>query len=375
MGHVRHAANQLRPTPSLRRAPATRRSVAALSVAVLALALASCGGSKSGAASETGTVGSSAAPAGPALPGLVAQAAAVERLARGGRPIYCGAGKLPLVALTFDDGPGRYTPIAMRALREAGARATFFLLATSIARFRQLPRRERELGAIGDHTMTHPDLRTLSLAAAKAQIKGGRAAALRAAGGPIDLFRPPYGRHSPAIDREVAREGMAQILWDVDSTDSRKAPPARFGEIYARVRDRVRPGSIVLMHENRDQTILALRAILSALTRRHLRLVTVPELLADDPVELHRFAARLGIERRRFQHKPRRRPPPRHRRAPPARGDRSRSRRDQAARGGRADRAQARGCARRTGTGQAGLVVRPASPCMLGRSLRDWQGP
>jgi hypothetical protein len=27
-------------------------------------------------------------------------------------------------------------------------------------------------------------------------------------------------------------------------------------------------------------------------------------LLADDPVELHRFAARLGIERRRFQHKP-----------------------------------------------------------------------
>jgi peptidoglycan/xylan/chitin deacetylase (PgdA/CDA1 family) len=282
---VRQPATELRPDLLLRRAQATRRSVAALAVALLALALASCGGSKSGGdrAATTGTTASRTAESPPALPGLAAQAAAVARLARGGRPISCGGGKLPLVALTFDDGPGRYTAIAMRALREARAHATFFLVGTSIARFGRLPRRERELGATGDHTMTHPDLRTLGLAAAKAEIEGGRAAALRAAGGPVDIFRPPYGRHTAAIDREVAREGMAQILWNVDSTDSRKSPPARFSEIYARVRDRARPGSIVLMHENRDQTILALRAILTALTRRHLRLVTVPEMLAADP--------------------------------------------------------------------------------------------
>jgi peptidoglycan/xylan/chitin deacetylase (PgdA/CDA1 family) len=300
---VRHVPTEQRPDLLPRRGRATRRPIATIAVAVLALVLASCGGSKSGGdrAVTTGTTGSGSASSLPALPGLAAQAAAVKRLARGGRPIYCGGGKLSLVALTFDDGPGRYTPIALRALREAGAHATFFLVASSIARFGQLPRRERELGAIGEHTLTHPDLRTLGFAAAKAQIEGGRAAALRAAGGPVDLFRPPYGRHTAAIDREVAREGMAQILWTVDSTDSRKSPPARFSEIYARVRQRARPGSIVLMHENRDQTILALRAILTGLTRRHLRLVTVPELLAADPpsaAQLAKGAAGCAAHRR-----------------------------------------------------------------------------
>lgn len=218
-----------------------------------------------------------------ALPSLAAQDAAVRRLARIGRPIFCGGRRVKLVALTFDDGPGPYTGIALRELRRAGARATFFLVARSVKRFPGWPRRERALAAIGDHTATHPYLPALSLAAAIAEIKDGRAAAERAAGGPVDLFRPPYGGHTAAIDRAVRRAGMAQILWDVDSVDSRVTPPADFHEISAWVRRHARPGSIVLMHENRGQTIRALRAILPVLQKKGLRTVTVPELLAADP--------------------------------------------------------------------------------------------
>jgi peptidoglycan/xylan/chitin deacetylase (PgdA/CDA1 family) len=200
-----------------------------------------------------------------------------------GQPIFCGGRHRKLVALTFDDGPGPYTGIMLRQLREAGARATFFLVGRSVARFPQWPRRERALAAIGDHTMTHPNLPTLAFAAATAEIADGRTTALRAAGGPVDLFRPPYGSHDASIDREVRRRGMAEILWDVDSTDSRVSPPADFHDISAEVRRHVRPGSIVLMHENRGQTIRAVRSILPALERRGLRAVTVPELLAADP--------------------------------------------------------------------------------------------
>jgi peptidoglycan/xylan/chitin deacetylase (PgdA/CDA1 family) len=218
-----------------------------------------------------------------ALPDLAAQDGALRRLATNGQPIYCGGGRRKLVALTFDDGPGPYTAIMLRQLRRAGARATFFLVGRSVARFPQWPRRERALAAIGDHTMTHPSLPALAFAAAVAEIADGRAAALRAAGGPVDLFRPPYGGHDVAIDQEVSRRGMAEILWDVDSTDSRVSPPADFHEIAAEVRRHVRPGSIVLMHENRGQTIRAVRSILPTLKRRGLRAVTVPELLAADP--------------------------------------------------------------------------------------------
>jgi peptidoglycan/xylan/chitin deacetylase (PgdA/CDA1 family) len=225
------------------------------------------------------------------LPSAEAQHAAVQRLAVLGRPIYCGGRRGRLVALTFDDGPGRYTHIALRELHTAGARATFFLVGASIARYPRLPEGERRLGAIGDHTMTHPNLRSLSFAGAMAEVRSGRNAALATAGPPVDLFRPPYGAHTDAIDEAVGRDGMAQVLWNIDSGDSRVSPPEDYREISDNVRHSVGPGSIVLMHENRGQTIHALRTILPALRRRGLRSVTVPELLAADPPSTAQLAA------------------------------------------------------------------------------------
>jgi len=263
------------------------RGVRCIAAALAATAaLAGCGGS-SGAGATPGTDAAASSTRGPtklaSLPGAAAQAAAVERFARKGRPIYCGGGKLRLVALTFDDGPGRYTPIVLRQLRKAGARATFFVVGRSIDRFPDTARTELERAAVGEHSLTHANLPMLSLAAARAEIAGGKRKARHATGEPVVLFRPPYGNRTEALDREIRRENMAQILWDVDSTDSRVTPPARFHEISARVRKHARPGSIVLMHENRGQTVRALRSILPALAKRRLRLVTVPELLAADP--------------------------------------------------------------------------------------------
>jgi peptidoglycan/xylan/chitin deacetylase (PgdA/CDA1 family) len=273
--------------------------VAVTAVAAVLLAFCGCGSGPSsdprGGSPATTAAPRSAAAHAPsnhgALPTSAAQQAAVQRFADLGRPIYCGARHGRLVALTFDDGPGQYTHVALRELRRAGARATFFLVGTSVAQYPGPPRRERELGAIGEHTMTHPHLRSLPLTAAMAEIRNGRSAALAAAGPPVDLFRPPYGEHSDAIDRELSRDGMAEILWDVDSDDSRVSPPADYREISADVRRNIRPGSIVLMHENRGQTIRALRGILPALRRRGLRSVSVPELLAADPPSAVQLAA------------------------------------------------------------------------------------
>jgi peptidoglycan/xylan/chitin deacetylase (PgdA/CDA1 family) len=280
------------------------RSRTAAALTPLLLLLAGCGsGSGSGASTPhtttttTGTparTATAAPPAGDAnsaLPAPAAQQAALRRFAEIGRPVFCGARHGNLVALTFDDGPGPYTSIALRELREAGAHATFFLVGASIARYPSAAKPEREIAAIGDHTMTHPDLATLAPAAAIAQVQDGRQAALDAVGPPVDLFRPPYGSHTPAIDAQVSRDGMVEVLWDVDSTDSRVQPPADYRAISRTVRRGIRPGSIVLMHENRGQTIRALRGILPVLRRRGLRSVTVPELLAADPPSDAQLAA------------------------------------------------------------------------------------
>jgi peptidoglycan/xylan/chitin deacetylase (PgdA/CDA1 family) len=211
---------------------------------------------------------------------LAAEVAAVRRLASYALPLYCGGTRKRMVALTFDDGPGVYTHYAIKKLREAHLHATFFLVGKEIVAWPGLVERETPVAAFGDHTMTHPFLPALPHSQAVEEIAAGQRLIERTVDEPVLLFRPPYESHTPAIDAEVKRLGMVEVLWNVDSADSLGA---NYRGIEHNVIAGLYPGSIILMHENRGQTIRALDAIFTALRRRHLEAVTVPQLIAEDP--------------------------------------------------------------------------------------------
>ena len=210
-----------------------------------------------------------------------AQLAAVRRLAAYGLPLYCAGAQRRMVALTFDDGPGPYTPLAIAKLRKHHVPATFFVVGRNIARFAPglLPQ-EARLDAVGDHTFTHPFLPALAPAAVADELGRTQQAIVAATGSPVVLFRPPYGGRTPAIDAQAKRLGMLEIVWNVDSRDSEGA---NYAQIAANVIAGLRPGAIILMHENRGQTIRAMLQIFPALARKHVQPVTLPELLAADP--------------------------------------------------------------------------------------------
>jgi peptidoglycan/xylan/chitin deacetylase (PgdA/CDA1 family) len=225
-----------------------------------------------------------------AAPGarLRAEYAAVQHLASHGLPVYCAGRSKRMIALTFDDGPGPYTTLALKKLREAHLKATFFLVGKSINAYPSLARLEKPYAAVGDHTMTHPFLPGLSQSAMAQQIADARTLIERAAGQPVYLFRPPYGSRTPAIDAEARSLGLLEVLWTQDSADS-------LGANYAGIEHNViaglHPGSIILMHENRGQTIRALPVIFAAIAREHLQAVTLPELIAQDPPSLAQLKA------------------------------------------------------------------------------------
>jgi peptidoglycan/xylan/chitin deacetylase (PgdA/CDA1 family) len=208
------------------------------------------------------------------------ETAEVRRLIAAGRPIYCAPDRGDEVALTFDDGPGPYTRLMLDKLRKHHAQATFFIVGRNISLAPALLVRERRAGAVGDHTYTHPMLTALDASEQKAQLARTQDAVARAGGGPVFLFRPPYGAHDATTDHIARSRGLLEILWDVDSRDS-------LGASYAQIEHNViaglRPGAIVLMHENHGQTVRAMLSIFAALARRHLRAVSVPQLLTDDP--------------------------------------------------------------------------------------------
>ena len=197
-------------------------------------------------------------------------------------PIRCGAGTLPLVALTFDDGPGVLTRQTMRLLHEHGMTATFFLVGKLLGepRFEGLPELAARIGALGDHTWDHVSMVGRTQTELDAQIAVTRRAITRASGERVALFRPPLGQHDERVDASVRSLGMLTVLWSLESGDSQGASADR---IFRTVRDSLSAGDIILLHENRGTTQRALPRILDLIEARGFTTVTVPELLAQDP--------------------------------------------------------------------------------------------
>jgi peptidoglycan-N-acetylglucosamine deacetylase len=185
----------------------------------------------------------------------------------------------PAIALTFDDGPGAVTPALLEVLAAHGARATFNVLGGRIAGREALLRRVTAEGhEVGAHGWEHDDHRVRPLRHARGVAATARAVA-DACGARPRIFRPPFGWTNRRSRLAVALHGLTTILWDVDPRDHEE-PGAE--AIAARTLAVLRPGSIVLLHDDRAELLPsaeAVDAVLRALPRRGLRAVTVSELL------------------------------------------------------------------------------------------------
>jgi peptidoglycan/xylan/chitin deacetylase (PgdA/CDA1 family) len=192
----------------------------------------------------------------------------------------------PLVALTFDDGPGPQTPAILDLFREHGGRGTFFVLGESVeGREQILARTIAEGHEIGNHTFSHPH--ALDLEEPELEHDIARCQRLLAAAEPV-LFRPPYGEDALRCSRVAARRGLpVTVLWSIDPRDFAERDPDAIADV---IENEAAPGAIVDLHDgfprvtstdrDRTPTVHALARSVPRLIERGFRLVTISELLA-----------------------------------------------------------------------------------------------
>ncbi|MGW2148949.1 polysaccharide deacetylase family protein [Nonomuraea bangladeshensis] len=200
-------------------------------------------------------------------------------------------GRIKCVALTFDDGPGEHTGRLLDMLRRRGVLATFFVLGQMVAADHgpHLARRiVREGHEIGNHSWSHPALTGLSDDGVRRELRRTGELVRRLTGVRMRLMRPPYGATDAHVAREARREGLAQILWNLDTLDWRD----RVSEIVARRAGRAKAGSIVLMHDIHPTTVRAVPHLLDTLARRGFTFVTVSELYGRPPVPGREYTER-----------------------------------------------------------------------------------
>jgi len=184
--------------------------------------------------------------------------------------------ELPLVALTFDDGPHPlHTPLILEVLREHRASATFFVLGSHAAGHPPLVAAIASGGhELGSHSHAHARLTRLSAGEIRNDLSRARTAI-----GPHRHFRPPYGAFNQQVKKVAGGLGYPYLcLWNVDPRDWSGIGAAT---IASRVLAAVAPGSIVVLHDLARPTVEALPGIMSGLRSRGLSAVTLSHLLAS----------------------------------------------------------------------------------------------
>jgi peptidoglycan/xylan/chitin deacetylase (PgdA/CDA1 family) len=151
------------------------------------------------------------------------------------------------LALTFDDGPDcRFTPMLLDLFGEAGATATFFVIAPrAAAQPALIERMLREGHAVGLHCDQH--VRHSSRDKAWCARDADRALqTLRELGVEPVLWRTPWGDIAPWTCQIAHARGLRLISWSVDTNDWRGDPA---DEMFASTRLSLEPGAVVLAHD------------------------------------------------------------------------------------------------------------------------------
>lgn len=180
----------------------------------------------------------------------------------------------PMIALTFDDGPGLNTDEILTILEANDAKATFFVLGSNAAIYPQMIQRMDRLGfEIGNHTYHHVNLTKYPPEVMSEQIEGTNNVLKGIIGRGATLVRPPYGEINDTVRTSLA---YPFAFWSVDTEDWERREPVAIAEY---ILNTVQDGDVVLLHDIHNFTLEAMRIVIPELKARGYELVTFSEMM------------------------------------------------------------------------------------------------
>lgn len=184
----------------------------------------------------------------------------------------------PMVAITYDDGPGAGTSKVLDVMEKYGVRCTFFQVGECLGDGQaDLLKRAIKLGCqLGAHSENHDDLSKMSASAALKDVQGVAKTISDLTGGyNVKICRPPYGAYTKAMVEEFESNGIALVNWSVDTLDWKYRDSAWVVSQVQNVSD----GDIILMHDIHATTVNACEDVVKSLLAQGFQLVTVSEMM------------------------------------------------------------------------------------------------
>ncbi|KAF3920490.1 hypothetical protein ABW20_dc0107210 [Dactylellina cionopaga] len=202
------------------------------------------------------------------------------------------------IALTYDDGPYSYTAELLNILKEAGAKATFFVTGSNLAKGpiddESLPwanlirRMHREGHQVAGHSWTHPDLQLLSETDRRNEMYRLELALSKILGVIPTYMRPPYSSCEDSCLATMKALGYRVVYFDLDTDDYNHVLPDQIHDSVVIATGSIeavdpKKGSILsIAHDIHPLTVSNLTvAMLKVIKNNGLKTVTVGECLGD----------------------------------------------------------------------------------------------
>jgi peptidoglycan/xylan/chitin deacetylase (PgdA/CDA1 family) len=170
-----------------------------------------------------------------------------------------------VIALTFDDGPGVYTPQVLSVLEHYHVPATFFEIGANVVTYPQYTGMLAQAGyPVENHTWSHPNLTTIPISEFPLQIDQTQNVIRSITGQAPNCVRPPYDVFNATVLQQMAARGLTTMSYSIDPRDWTN-PGVQ--TIVERVVSAAFPGAVVDMHDGgaRAETVAALPQIITAL--------------------------------------------------------------------------------------------------------------
>lgn len=198
------------------------------------------------------------------------------------------------VAISFDAMWGtERTDRLLAVLRRHNVKTTFFLAGYWLEKNPDYVRKIAAEGhEMGNHSYTHPHMANLSPNQIREELEKTHALIKQLTNQDSFLFRPPFGEYNDRVIEGAAELGYYTIQWSVDSLDWKNVSK---DDIVRRILQGIKPGDIILFHNDGLHTAAAVDEILTQLLHRGYQVVPVSQLIYKDGYFIEKHS---GTQRR-----------------------------------------------------------------------------
>ena len=157
---------------------------------------------------------------------------------------------------------------------------TFFMVGDFIEKYPEAVKKISDAGhEIGNHSDTHPHVNNLNLEKNVEQIKKCSKKIEDLTGKKSSLYRGPYGEYNNTVINAADSQNHITIQWNLDTLDYTGLTGEK---MWARLKDKMSPGSIILSHNGTKHTADSLDMILYNIGQAGYQVIPVSELIYKD---------------------------------------------------------------------------------------------